>query len=687
MMRRLRRLLPASLPDWAVAVLVGIAVAGIVLGLRAARALEPAELALYDRFLMIRAPGADAPPDPRITIVTVTERDIQEQGTWPLPDGVLARTINTLLVLGPRAIGLDIYRDVPVAPGTAELDYIFAGKHPVVVVTKFGEGGLSGVAPPAETKGTDKVGFNDIVVDSGGIVRRGLLFLDDGQTTLYSFPLRLALLYLAPDGMGLGADPRDETIVRLGQTSIRPLAAYDGPYVGLDAGGYQFLADYRAGAGPFSRVTLTAVLQGEVPQELIRNRVVLIGVTAESVKDDFYTPLSATRRPKQHVPGVEIHGHLVSQLLRIAINGERSLWSPPVALTWVWVLLWAGLGAFLGIRTLKARVLTLSFVTGLIIIVVTAYLAFISGWWWTVVPPALAFSFATGFVVAYHSYRESAERGTLMRIFSQHVSKEVAEDIWREREQFAGGGRPQPRRLVVTAFFTDLTGFTTVSEAFTPEQLMDWLNEYMAAMAPVISHHGGVIRQYAGDSIVALFGVPVPRRTEDEIARDAVNAVRCAVALERRLLEMNRAWQQAGKPVTGMRIGIVTGEAVSGTLGSTERWEYVVVGDTLNTASRLESFDKDVYPPDPLVRPCRTLIGQSTHAYVGDLFETEWIAESRLKGKSQLVAIYRVLGERAQESARVPATARSGSGSSRAEEAARTTPSVAGAGLPREVRQ
>jgi adenylate cyclase len=319
--------------------------------------------------------------------------------------------------------------------------------------------------------------------------------------------------------------------------------------------------------------------------------------------------------------------------------------------------------------------------------VVTAYLAFISGWWWTVVPPALAFSFATGFVVAYHSYRESAERGTLMRIFSQHVSKEVAEDIWRDREQFAGGGRPQPRRLIVTALFTDLTGFTTVSEAFTPEQLMDWLNEYMGAMAPEISRHGGVIRQYAGDSIVALFGVPVPRRSEAEIARDAINAVRCAVALERRLLEMNHAWQQAGKPVTGMRIGIVTGEAVSGTLGSTERWEYVVVGDTLNTASRLESFDKDVHPPTPLVRPCRTLIGQSTHAYVGDLFDTEWVAEARLKGKSQLVAIYRVLGERAPVPVETPAAARIGSESTRAEGAPRATPSVAGTGLPREVRQ
>lgn len=275
----------------------------------------------------------------------------------------------------------------------------------------------------------------------------------------------------------------------------------------------------------------------------------------------------------------------------------------------------------------------------------------------------------------------------LMRIFSQHVSKEVAEDIWRDREQFAGGGRPQPRRLIVTAFFTDLTGFTTVSERFTPEQLMDWLNEYMGAMAPVISHHGGVIRQYAGDSIVALFGVPIPRRTEAEIAQDAINAVRCAVAVEQRLLELNRAWQEAGRPCTGMRIGIVTGEAVSGTLGSTDRWEYVVVGDTLNTASRLESFDKDVHPPDPLVRPCRTLIGASTHAHVADLFDTEWVAEARLKGKQQMVAIYRVLGERKLEPIESAVEPFVGAGASRAADAPHATPSVAGTPVPREVRQ
>jgi adenylate cyclase len=177
---------------------------------------------------------------------------------------------------------------------------------------------------------------------------------------------------------------------------------------------------------------------------------------------------------------------------------------------------------------------------------------------------------------------------------------------------------------------------------------MEWLNEYMDVMAQEISRYGGVIRQYAGDSIVALFGVPVPRRSEGEITRDAVNAVRCALAMERRLLKLNLEWQAAERPQTGMRVGIVTGGAVSGTLGSRDRWEYVVVGDTLNTAARLESFDKGVHPPDPLTRPCRILIAASTFDRVADLFETQWVVEARLKGKEQLVAIYRVLGEREQ---------------------------------------
>jgi adenylate cyclase len=646
MIRRLLRVPSTPLPRWAVAALVALGLVAFVIGLRVASVLEALELAVYDAFVRVHATARAPSPDPRILVVTITERDIKELGAWPLPDGVLAQAFGALIAAGPRAIGLDIYRDVPVAPGSAELDRLLRREPRIVAVTKFAEGSSAGVGPPAALKGTPQVGFNDIVVDRGGIVRRALLFLDDGETVMYSFPLRLVLLYLQPIGRGLGPDPADEAIVRLGRTAIRPLGPNDGPYVRADAAGYQFLADFRGGPQPFERVELGAVLRGEVPAAAVRDRVVLIGVTAESVRDDFYTPLSAGLGEKQHVPGVEVHAHFAAQLLRIALDDERPVGSPPAWLQWAWICLWSGLGALLGARTLRLWRLSVAVGLGLGAVAGTAYLMLLGRWWWPVVPPGLVWIAATGAVMAYQSYREHAERAILMRLFSQHVSKEVAEAIWQEREEFAQGGRPRSRSLVVTALFTDLAGFTSVSERFSPEALMDWLNEYMDVMAQEISRHGGVIRQYAGDSIVALFGVPVPRRSEAEITRDAINAVRCAIAMERRMLELNLKWQAAERPLTGMRIGIVTGGAVSGTLGSKDRWEYVVVGDTLNTASRLESFDKAIHPPDPLTRPCRILVAASTVDRTEDLFEMEWVAEARLKGKEQLVAIYRVLGER-----------------------------------------
>ena len=173
---------------------------------------------------------------------------------------------------------------------------------------------------------------------------------------------------------------------------------------------------------------------------------------------------------------------------------------------------------------------------------------------------------------------------------------------------------------------------------------MEWLNEGMDAMARQVSRHAGVIEQYSGDAIVAVFGVPVPRQSDLEICQDAINAVNCALALEDTLRELNQRWRAAGRAMTGMRIGIFTGPVVAGTLGSAERSEYVVVGDTVNTASRLESFDKELFPPDPEKRPCRILIGELTRRCLGEEFETEHVGDVSLKGKEQRVAVYRVIG-------------------------------------------
>ncbi len=191
---------------WLVALCIAAFVGLGLLGTRSLGLLESLELATYDAVLRLR-PAAPA-ADPRIVLISITEADIQRLGGWPVPDGILARALEIVGRHEPRAVGLDIYRDVPVPPGTEQLDVVFRSDPRIVVVTKFGEGPSSGVRPPAALQDSDQVGFNDILVDPGGIVRRGLLFLDDGQTAVHSFALRLALRYLEREGIGPQADPQ-----------------------------------------------------------------------------------------------------------------------------------------------------------------------------------------------------------------------------------------------------------------------------------------------------------------------------------------------------------------------------------------------------------------------------------------------------------------------------------------------
>jgi adenylate cyclase len=347
---------------------------------------------------------------------------------------------------------------------------------------------------------------------------------------------------------------------------------------------------------------------------------------------------------EQQVSGATIHAHVASQLLHIALDGVRPMLPLPRTRSTIWIVLWSAAGGILGLWVRSPWRFALGAAGGLGVIGFIAYASFMHGWWIPLVPAATAWLATAGLIPAYVSYRETMQRAALMRLFSSNVSREVAETIWNARDQFLEGGRPRSETLVATALFTDLTGFTTVSEKLGPEMLMTWLNEYMVAMADTVSRNGGVIRQFAGDSIVAMFGVPIPRRSEPEIARDAVNAVTCALQMEATLRDLNRRWSEENRPTTTMRVGIFTGPAVAGTLGSAERSEYVVVGDTINTASRLESFDKDLHAPDPAVHPCRILIGDITHGYLGALFTTERVGDVILKGKEQAVGVYRVLG-------------------------------------------
>ena len=247
---------------------------------------------------------------------------------------------------------------------------------------------------------------------------------------------------------------------------------------------------------------------------------------------------------------------------------------------------------------------------------------------------------------AYLSSLERNERQYLMDIFSRQVSPDVAEEMWRSREQFLESGRLKPRLLTATILFTDLHNFTPVAEQLSPPELMDWLNLYMDRMAGLVMQHGGVVDDYFGDAIKANFGVPIVRQDEHAIDEDARHAVRCALAMGVALEQMNRDWEAAGLPHISMRVGIATGEVVAGCLGSTQRMKFTTLGDVVNTAARMETYGKDdpaVTAPDAI---SRVLISEETARRIGDGFVTTVVGDLRLKGKASSVRVYRVEGER-----------------------------------------
>jgi len=174
-----------------------------------------------------------------------------------------------------------------------------------------------------------------------------------------------------------------------------------------------------------------------------------------------------------------------------------------------------------------------------------------------------------------------------------------------------------------------------------PQVLMDWLNQYMETMVDVVEkQHNGLVNKFIGDAIMAVFGIPIPSTTEEGIADDATRAVDCALSMRRELEELYTVWREQNAPLIRMRVGIFTGPLVAGSLGGIERQEYTVLGDTVNTASRLESFDKNIDENSS----CRILIGETTLQYIGKQFLVERVGEVFLKGKFSTVTIYRVIG-------------------------------------------
>ena len=644
----MRKLTGIMQTPWLAALILGHVVFAILLGLRMSGALQNGELAGYDFMLRTRVAQT---VDERIVIVAESEADLQRFG-HPLPDDVIADTAEKLLAADARVIGFDKYRDRAVEPGTARLERLMRDHANLVWIFQLGDDGKGYIAPPDAVKDIPgRSAFNDNLPDGDGIVRRALLFADQDDQFYYSFATLVSMLYLSAEQSGIGFDENDSNIVHVGDSAIALLERNSGPYANIDAAGYQFLLDYAGMPAAMRHVSLSEVIDDKITPLALRDKIVLVGATTPSLLDYKFTPWSnavgdSLNGSGGRIYGVELHAYIISQLLRLALDGAKPIhyWSKPGEIAWLW--LWTLLGSLsaLWLRS-AARAIAVAALGGAILYA-TVHWAFVGGLWLPLLPPMLGWLLSGALITLYLGALAGHQRRQLMNLFARHVSKDVAEAIWREREQFLDGQRPRPMRLTATVLFTDIRGFTSVSENADPGELMDWLNEYMDRMARIVIEHQGVINKYIGDAIMAVFGVPFARAREAEIAADARHAVACALAMREELQRLNREWAAQGRPTIGMRVGIYTGPLVAGSLGSQERLEYTVIGDTVNTASRLESYDKSVAESD-----CRILVGDQTLRHLDERFESRYVDEVKLKGKDQPLAIHQITGYRTDPSA------------------------------------
>jgi adenylate cyclase len=609
-----------------------------------ARWLQLLEFWAYDVLLLHQPKAASSEP---LVLVEMTEQDIQNPALdYPIYDNKLANLLNILAADEPAAIGLDIWRDIPVPKSgayTNQLNEALLSHSNIVAIFTLG-----GIKPPAVVQSRhDQLGFNDnLVMDTRGSkrVRRTLLSADAPSGENFdSLPLRVALIYLEKRGIGLALDPADTNSVKLGKTSLPALQANDGAYVREDMRGWQILMDFKC-PDNFTRFSVSDALAGKIPHGALKDKIVLIGMTAASVQDNWATPVRFNHR------GVEVQAMIVHQLLRSALEGTKPLrfWNDWLEASWA--LLWCLVGGAIGYWVRSPVRFTVSLTAGIVALWLIGRGAFGAGWWIPIVWPASTCLPAAALLTSYISYEERRQRGILMQMFSREVSPDIAQALWEQRDHFMEGNRPHPQRLTATVLFTDLKGFSTTSEGLDPEHLMNWLNEYMSAMAKVVMANHGVVEKYIGDSVMALFGAPLARSSQEEIAEDARNAVRCALQMGKEMERLNAEWTERGLPACTMRVGIHTGQLVAGSLGSAERQEYTVIGDSVNTASRLESFDKE---GETMIIPrgiCRILVSEATETLLGEEFRTLPIGEMNLKGKGQSVRIFCVLNPKKEPS-------------------------------------
>jgi adenylate cyclase len=663
----MRRLLASPM---GIALLMGLALS--VLRFAGCAPLLTLDVRSVDLRLLARGP---LPPAEGVVIVAVDNASIAEVGRWPWPRSTMARLVDAIAAAEPAVIGFDIVQsEATVAPdltslegrvdaqalaqlravldgespedralaeavkraGPVVLGYFFdfspreGDTAPDVPVSAYGavqatggEGGLRYVPKarsivsnlPALVEAAPATGYFNTLPDQGdGLFRRVPMVLRYGER--FAMPLSLAMLALAnPDRpTRLRVAPFGVEEIRFGSQDI-PVAE-DG----------QLLLNYRGPGRTFPHVAAADLLAGRADPEALRGRLVVVGVTATAVADVRATPFDGV------FPGVEMHATALDNILRgDFLRQPRWVVLVEIAAMLIGVLLLAlALRRARGVRAgLFALGLLAAWLAG------TQWLFLTTGIPLGIVHSVLAIVLVYGVLSVQHYVVEEREKRRTREAFSRYLNPELARLVSENPELLRLGGT----RECLTVLFSDIRGFTTMSEGMEPETLVEVLNTYLGEMTRIVFARDGTLDKYIGDAIMAVWGAPVPQK--DHAAR----ACQAGLDMVARLAACRDDWESRGWPRLDAGIGLHTGDMVVGNMGSAEHLSYTVIGDNVNLASRLEGLTKTY--------GVQLLVSQATLEAAGDGFVTRELDLVAVKGKALPVRIHELLGRTDDDS---PAT-------------------------------
>jgi len=554
-------------------------------------------------------------PSPNIVIAGIDDDTLETYGRWAeWPRTLHAQAIDNLNQAGAKVIDYDVVfadnssYDETLATAIAEADNVVlaAVGIPPVSRTEDGIAYDSFLLPVASLEqAASSIGHANVVPDGDGTVRRLPLIVVDSSSGQVYPSLTLAALYR------LFSLPLPQEYVL--QDGALDLLARDVP---VDSS-YRLRINFSADNEQRPYVSYGDVISGNFNQSLVRNKIVLIGMTATGELDAWAIPTSASK-----IPGVFIHAGAMDTILT-----QRFLREPGTIITLMIMLLLVGIAAFAlprcGTRHWTDIAKGVGITAGLFVAyLVASFLAFDRGYILDLFYPLLLLPVVYVSNIVYVVITEQSDKRFVKELFGRYISPQIAKEIVSRAD--AGELQLGGEQREVSVFFADIRGFTRISEQLSPEAVMQMLNTYLSVIADAVVQHDGIVNKFVGDNIMAVWNAPQSQPDH------ALLAVKAAWEAQQKLAELR---QRDTRPIpVRFGIGVNTGVAVAGNVGSAGRSEYTVIGDSVNTASRICGST----PGDEV------WIGAETYNRTKDYIETEQLEPQQMKGKAEPITLYKV---------------------------------------------